>query len=157
MADETEVLQDDKYKYTTYEEVYKAFLSSVDSYDLAAMDDISLEETMYRYLVSGRIVFANYAAKDLTDDDPENKRFNVKLSSYEIVVLAKAMTLEWVRVHKNSEENMRKSIGDRDYNAVQGYQYLEKLQALDSQLTREIRRDILRLEYGNSELYGDMK
>ena len=52
---------------------------------------------------------------------------------------------------------MRKSIGDRDYAAVQGYQYLEKLQSMENQLTKELDSRINRIEYSNQDLYGDMK
>ena len=52
---------------------------------------------------------------------------------------------------------MRKAIGDRDYTTVQGYQYIDRLQNMEKQLSREITAQINRLEYSNSELYGEMK
>ena len=37
-------------KYTYYEEVYKVFLNTVDSYDFAQMDDDELESVLYGYM-----------------------------------------------------------------------------------------------------------
>ena len=144
-------------KYTYYEEVNKVFLNTVDSYDFAQIDDDELESVLYGYMDSGRLLFSTYIAKDFMDDDPENKRFNFKMTRVEIALLAQAMKLEWVREHLNSEELMRKAIGDRDFNTVQGYQYLDRLQTMEKQLSREITAQINRLEYSNPELYGEMK
>lgn len=143
--------------YTYFEEVYKAFLNTVDSYDFSEMDDNELSEVLYGYLDAGRVVFSTYISKDFYDDNVEEKRFNIKLSRVEINLLAKAMKLEWVREHRNSEELMRKAIGDRDYSTTQGYQYLESLGKMESQLSREIESTINKIEYSDSDRYGDMK
>lgn len=50
--------------HTYYEEVYKAFLNSVDSYELAQMDDEELKERLYGYLDAGRVVFETYISED---------------------------------------------------------------------------------------------
>lgn len=144
-------------KYTYYEEVYKVFLNSIDSYELAQMDKEELENRLYGYLDSGRIMFATYISQDFYDDTPEEKRFNFKLKGFEITLLAKAMKLEWVRELEHSEDLMRKAIGDRDYSAVQGYQYLDRLQAMDKKLFNEINSSINNIEYSDRDLYGDMK
>lgn len=143
--------------YTYYEEVYKAFLNSVDSYDLYQMDNEELEERLYGYMDAGRVALETYISADFFDDDIEAKRFNFKMKRYEIILLAKSMKLEWVREQKHSQELMRKSIGDRDYSSTQGYQYLDRLQAMEKQLSNEIRTTVNRIEYANQELYGDMK
>ena len=106
---------------------------------------------------AGRIALATYISADFFDDEIEKKRFNFKLKRYEIILLAKAMKLEWVREQKHSQELMRKSIGDRDYASTQGYQYLDRLQSMEKQLSNEIRTTVNRIEYANQELYGDMK
>lgn len=143
--------------YTYYEEVYKAFLNSVDSYDLYQMDNDELEERLYGYMDAGRVALETYISADFFDDDLEAKRFNFKMKRYEIILLAKSMKLEWIREQKHSQELMRKSIGDRDYSSTQGYQYLDRLQAMEKQLSNEIRTTVNRIEYANQELYGDMK
>ncbi|MFT8556559.1 hypothetical protein [Liquorilactobacillus hordei] len=140
---------------TKYSEVYKVFLNTVDSYEFSAIDDDELEEVLYGYLDAGRVMFINYH-KDVYDTDEEAKQFNVTLDRFEITFLAKAMKLEWVMRNKNSEEMMRKAIGDRDYQAVQGYQYLDKLSKVERQLRVEIQEGLNDYEYSQSSLYGDM-
>lgn len=154
--DENKIIENDP-DHTYYEEVYEAFLNSVDSYELAQMDDDELKERLYGYLDAGRVVFETYISKDFYDDDPQKERFNFKMKRFEIALLAKAMKLEWVREQKHSEELMRKAIGDRDYTSDKGYQYLDRLQAMEKQLSREISLTINRIEYAHSDLYGDMK
>ncbi|KRL91688.1 hypothetical protein [Limosilactobacillus ingluviei] len=157
MADETvneEVINDPDYTY--FEEVYRVFLGTIESYYFSKMDDEELSETLFGYLNNGISVFSTYISKDFTDLDQEKGRFNFKLSRIEITILARAMKLEWVRSHKYSQELMEKAIGDRDYAAVQGYQYLDRLSAMDKSLQREIKTLINELEYADEELYGDM-
>ena len=157
MADETvneEVINDPD--YTCFEEVYRVFLGTVESYYFSKMDDEELSETLFGYLNNGISVFSTYISKDFTDLDQEKGRFNFKLSRIEITILARAMKLEWVRSHKYSQELMEKAIGDRDYAAVQGYKYLDRLSAMDKSLQREIKTLINELEYADEELYGDM-
>lgn len=144
-------------QYTYYEEVYKLFLGSVDSYEMNMMDDDELEERLYDYMDRGRIILETNSSIDFYDDNPAEKRFNFKLKGYEKTLLAKAMKLEWVREQTYSEELMRKSIGDRDYNATQGYQYLDRLLTMGKQLEKEIIMNLNRIEYSNQELYGEMK
>ena len=68
--------------YTYYEEVYKAFLNSVDSYDLYQMDNDELEERLYGYMDAGRVALETYISADFFDDDIEAKRFNFKMKRY---------------------------------------------------------------------------
>ncbi|MCC4466847.1 hypothetical protein [Limosilactobacillus reuteri] len=141
---------------TQFDEVYEVFLASIDSYDLAKLDDDELSDTLKSYLLSGVEVFDTYIDKEFTDYDTQNSCFNFKLNRREINILAKAMKLEWVRLKKHSQELMEKAYGDRDYSAIQGYRYLEELQLMEVQLSKEIKNEINTIEYANSDLYGDM-
>lgn len=140
---------------TKFEEVYKAFLDSIDSYDFAKVDDDELEDVLWGYLDHARIQFLTYY-KDLNDVDVDKKQFNIHLNPAEIAILAKGMKLEWVSQTKHSEDLMKKAIGDRDYTAIQGYRYLEDLSAMEKQLQKEIKTWINTYEYSMSDLYEDM-
>lgn len=142
--------------HTYFEEIYSLFLGTIDSYYLSKMDDDELKANLFGYLQNALINFSTYISKDITDIDTDEQRFNIKLTLYEKTILAKGMKLEWVRLQKHSEELMEKAIGDRDYSAVQGYQYLDRLAAMESSLKREIKSLINNLEYSDSDLYGDM-
>ena len=64
------------------------------------------------------------------------------------------MKLEWLRDRIYQEDLMRQNIGDRDYKAVQGTAYLDSLRVLANQLLDEIRRDLLRNDWGKSSSYS---
>ena len=156
MAD---IVKDAKVKdpsYTYFEEVYFLFLSEVDSYEFAKMENDELENVLHDYLMQSMLIFSNYVAKDFSDFNDEEKHFNFKMTIFEKNILAKSMKLHWIEIHKSSEELMRKAIGDRDYTAVQGYKYLDSLLDIEKNLRKELHNDINRLEYGNVDLYGDM-
>ncbi|PWT37672.1 hypothetical protein [Limosilactobacillus reuteri] len=143
-------------KYTYFKDIYPLFLNSIDSYDLSRLDDNELSETLKGYLMAGVLVFDTYIDKDFSDINEKEECFNFKLTRQEMNILAKAMKLEWVRMNKHSEELIRKAYGDRDFNVTQGYRYLDELQIMETQLTKEIRTEVNELEYANADLYGDM-
>lgn len=158
-TNENETVVEEEKPHTSFEEVYKLFLNSIDSYELAAIaqnGDDELEEVLQGFLSNALGRFVNYIAKDLLDVDYEKGQFNVELTRYEEIMIAKAMKLEWVLNKKYSEELMVKAIGDRDYAAVQGYKYLEQLQSMEKQLVKEIDIMIQRVEFGNPEVLGEM-
>lgn len=143
-------------EYTYFDEVYEVFLNSIDSYELVAIAEDELENTLLGYLDVACDQFINYIAQDFYDKDFNEKHFNFKLTRYEMVMLAKAMKLAWVRTKKYSEELMSKAIGDRDYQAVQGYKYLEQLQVTERNLDKEIKLMIQAREFGDEEILGNM-
>lgn len=158
-ANENETVVEEEKPHTSFEEVFKLFLNSIDSYELAAIaqnGDNELDEVLQGFLSNALGGFVNYIAKDLLDVDYKKGQFNVELTRYEEIMLAKAMKLEWVRNKKYSEELMVKAIGDRDYAAVQGYKYLEQLQSMEKQLVKEIDIMVQRVEFGNPDVLGDM-
>lgn len=158
-TNENETVVKEEKPHTSFEKVYKLFLNSIDSYEIAAIaknNDGELDEVLQGFLSNALGRFVNYIAKDLLDVDYEKGQFNVELTKYEEIMLAKAMKLEWVLNKKYSEELMVKAIGDRDYAAVQGYKYLEQLQSIEKQLVKEIDIMIQRVEFGNPDVLGDM-
>lgn len=158
-ANENETVVEEEKPHTSFEEVYKLFLNSIDSYELATIaqnGDDELDEVLQGFLSNALGGFVNYIAKDLLDVDYEKGQFNVELTRYEEIMLAKAMKLEWVRNKKYSEELMEKAIGDRDYQAQQGYKYLEQLQSMEDKLNKEIQIMVQRVEFGNPEVLGAM-
>ena len=88
------------------------------------------------------------------DINEETQEFNNDLSLPERLIIAKSMKLEWLRDRIYQEDLMRQNIGDRDYKAVQGTAYLDSLRVLANQLLDEIRRDLLRNDWGKSSSYS---
>lgn len=140
---------------TKFEEVYKLFLSSVDDYELAEISEDELNEILKGHLLNG-IVHLQTSMMEVADFDEENSVFNVELDHVEKVILGKAMKLEWLVEKLNSADLMRKSIGDRDYKAVQGTDYLRQLGVMEMRARREIDRLIIDYSYTNKEEMGGL-
>ena len=66
--------------------------------------------------------------------------FNIDLTHTEQYILALGMKKAWLSSKKYSADLMSKDIGDRDYKAVQGYNYIKEMRNLDLELEDEIRK-----------------
>lgn len=74
-------------------------------------------------------------------------QFNVDLTNREQYILALGMKKAWLSSKRYSADLMSKDIGDRDYKAVQGYNYLKEIGNLDNELEEEIRRYAVEYTY----------
>ena len=140
---------------TKFSEIYPLFLSSIDDYTLAELEDDELEELLEGYLMNG-LVHLSESISDLEDYDIEAKRFNADLYHTEKVAIAKAMKLEWLNERIYAEDLMRRAIGDRDYKAVQGTDYIRRLGAQARTLRDEIERDLINHSYRRKEFIGGL-
>jgi hypothetical protein len=135
--------------------VYEAFLAQVDDYELVAVDDLELEEVLWGYLNNARMEFATYN-KDLVTLDKDKKEFAEDLTPVEILMYGKAMLIKWIDKQRSSLELTRKAIGDRDFNATQGYNYLETLTATSQKVKRELHQDMNIYEYADADAWGSL-
>lgn len=124
---------------TPFEDIYTRFLM-IDDYELGLISEEELRDVLYRYLKSGIDHFPQ-CEKDLSkvifvDEVPH---FESDLSSNEKRILSMCMRREWMISKLYNVDNMQKSIGDRDYRAIQGTGYLKSLSELDDKLEDEIR------------------
>lgn len=78
--------------------------------------------------------------------------FNADLTGNEQYILALGMKKAWLSSKKFSADLMSKDIGDRDYRAVQGFNYIKELRNLDLELEEEIRRYGVQYTYSIDEL-----
>lgn len=92
----------------------------------------------------------------LEEYDLEEKVFVEDLKHTEKVALARAMKLAWISDKLYSEELMRKNIGDRDYKAEQGTDYLRRLSELDTKLRKEIEQLLIDYSYTQEESAGGL-
>ncbi|HFI0463185.1 TPA: hypothetical protein ACGO1T_000529 [Streptococcus suis] len=141
-------------KVTAFREIYPLFLAQIDDYELASLNSEE-EANLYveKYLLNG-LPSVQDAFNDITNIDLENKCFSYKLSFVEMALIAKAMKLEWVREKRYSLDLMRKSIGDRDFKAVQGTDYLKQLGIMEKELRYELRDEIIKHSYSKPEYWG---
>lgn len=151
-----------------YKDIYDKFTIDIDDSDLGLVSDIELNNILFKYLEKARAMYFPQCTKDLNDvtvtisdidtiigigDDAFvineiSAKFNQDLTNQEQHILALGMKKAWLSSKKYSADLMVKDVGDRDYNAVQGFNYLKVLITLDSELEDEIR------SYGTSYTYS---
>lgn len=78
--------------------------------------------------------------------------FNFDLTSTEQYILALGMKKAWLSSKKYNADLMSKDIGDRDYKAVQGFNYIKELRSLDIELGEEIREYAVQYTYNVEDL-----
>lgn len=140
---------------TEFGEIYRLFLGSIDDYELAEVLEDELDEILLNHLMKG-MVYLQVHMYDVSDYDADALEFARDLTHVEKVMLSKAMKLEWVGERLYSADLMRRSIGDRDYKAVQGTDLIKQLSALHSKLETEIQRLLIDYSYTNEDKLGDL-
>lgn len=147
---------------TSYEEVYSRFLGKVDDYDLKKL--LEVDEESFRSLLKGyleeSIINFPQCEKDLEEVEERIEEGNTIATQYftstltleEKEILSKGMVLAWLSPKVMFAENMEKSIGDRDYKAVQGYQYVQQLNTLRKNVEEEIRRYSVMYTYNHGKM-----
>lgn len=141
---------------TPFSSIYKKFLSLVDDYELSIPDEEERNEILFEFLDQARSLHFAQCKKDL--ENITEKRgvgeFADSLDSQEQYILALGMKKAWLSPKLNFADNMTKEIGDRDYKAVQGTNYIKELSKLDNQIEEEIRRYSVAYTYKNFNLEG---
>lgn len=118
---------------TSYEVVYKRFLNSTTDFNLADLDDYTLNEMLKEWLHSS-IVRIRTSGNLSRDDDAET--FNNNLSDLDIELIAMGMRLAWLDQRINSTEYANLFVAGKE----------EKFYSPSSQLAelRNLRADTLR-------------
>lgn len=139
---------------TDFSEIYALFLAQIDDYELAVVEEEEMDYVLRKYMLNA-ISNLNDSMHDIDEViDFENDRFTIELSFTEKSIYAKSMKLEWLREKKYSAELMQKSIGDRDFTAVQGYNYLKEMNIIEKDLAKEIERYLISYSYREEFLEG---
>ena len=139
---------------TKFEGVYDLFLSQIDDYGLAQSEESVVEDVLQKYLLNGYLHI--YSVLGDVNISTESKAFSRELTMIEKLLFAKAMKLEWVGEKLNSEELMRKEIGDRDYHAVQGVAYIKELRGLYAAHSEELSRSKIDYTYNNEDMFKEL-
>lgn len=87
---------------TSYEVVYGRFLNQMTDFNLAELDDHTLNEMLKDWLHSA--IVKTRTSSDLTARDDESEVFNNDLSDLDIELLAMGMKLAWLEQRINSTE-----------------------------------------------------
>lgn len=127
---------------TTYDMVYDRFLSKITDYELSALTTPDLETQLLKYLKSGITDF-KYSTKDLTNRNDTTKTFNIELTGLEQEILAKFMLVNWINPQILRLENLRNSLGNRDFQIFSPSAFLDKLTLLKTTLLNEAVEDMV--------------
>lgn len=136
---------------TDFSEVYDLFLGQIDDFELASVQGEELDFVLKRYLLNG-LPELNQSMLNLNIIDFEKSNFGAELTFVEKSIVSKAMKLEWLREKLNSAELMAKSIGDRDFNSVQGYGYLKEIGNVEKELQKDVKQYVINHSYNEEYL-----
>lgn len=122
---------------TSYEKVYNRFLNSTTDFNLAELDDYTLNEMLKDWLHSA-IVKARTKG-DLTHDD-ENEVFNNDLSDLDIELLAMGVRLAWLDQTLNSTELTHQFLGGKEEKFFSQANHIAELRELRADTLREMQK-----------------
>ena len=106
---------------TPYEKVYCRFLNKCTDFNLADLDDHTLNEMMKDWLDSA--VIRTRTSSDLSARDDENEVFENDLSSQDVELLAMGMILAWLDQRIQSTELTSMMIGGKEEKLKQLFVY----------------------------------
>lgn len=122
---------------TPYEKVYGRFLNSTTDFNLADLDDHTLNEMLKDWLHSA--IVKTRTSGDLTRDD-ENEVFKNDLSDLDVELLSMGMRLAWLDQRINSTEYTNLFVGGKEEKFYSPSSQLSELRALRADTLREMQQ-----------------
>ena len=122
---------------TSYDVVYGRFLNSTTDFNLADLDDHTLNEMLKDWLHSA--IVKTRTSNDLTHDD-EVEAFKNDLSDLDIELLAMGMKLAWLDQRINSTEYTSLFVGGKEEKFYSPSSQLAELRALRADTLREMQQ-----------------
>ncbi len=98
---------------TSYEEIYKKFLTKITDFEILEMNDNDAREMLKMWFDSAIAKFKQ-CQSDLSDRDDELETFNVDLTDLEKEVLSILMVSEWLEPQLNSVLFTKQFFGGKD-------------------------------------------
>lgn len=124
---------------TQFETLYKRFLLRVEQYSFYDKE-IDVRELILRsYLDQACYRFTPYCKDvNLFDIDEENQRFNTELSPQVIYILVENMAVVWLKTQRDSEENTKNMLSEKDYSVFSPANLLTSLRKAYTEADKEI-------------------
>ena len=138
---------------TPYEKVYGRFLNRTTDFNLAEIDDHTLNEMLKGWLNSAIVNVRTSSDLSLRDDD--NEEFSVDLSAQDIELLAMGMTMAWLDQYLNSTENVLQFIGGKEEKYYSQANHIAELRAMREDIRLEMKRLHSYGTYKNSSYFAD--
>lgn len=137
---------------TSYEKIYNRFLSRTTDFNLAELDDYTLNEMLKNWLCSA--IIKTRTKSDLSRDD-ENEVFINELSDLDIELLAMGMTLAWLDQTLNSTELTLQFLGGKEEKFYSQSAHISELRNLRADTLREMQRLYTYDTYNNNDFFND--
>lgn len=124
---------------TSYAEIYDRATRYLTDFDLAAMSDTDLEDTLHGYLVSAISNFRR-CKNDLSDRDDEIRQFNTDLLDVEKEILAILVARAWLQPQINSTLLTAQVFSDKEQKYYSQAAHLSELLNLDEKLKLDAQK-----------------
>ena len=135
---------------TSYETVYGRFLNSTTDFNLADLDDHTLNEMLKDWLHSA--IVKTRTSNDLTRDD-EVEAFKNDLGDLDIELLAMGMKLAWLDQRINSTQYTNLFVGGKEEKFYSPSSQLAELRALRADTLREMQQLYTYSTYNNNSYF----
>lgn len=136
---------------TSYEKIYGRFLNRITDYNLAELDDYSLNNMLKNWLQSAIVKVRT--STDLSQRDDKNEVFQNDLTDLDIEVLAMGMVLAWLDQRINSTEYTDLFVGGKEEKFYSPSQQHTDLRALHSEILREMQQLYTYSTYINDDYF----
>jgi len=137
---------------TPYEKIYERFLNSVTDFNLAELDDYTLDKMLKDWL--HKAVVRTRTSSDLSRGN-ENEEFNGDLSDLDIELLALGMKLAWLDQTLGSTELTLQFIGGKEEKYYSQANHISELRALREDTKLEMQKLHSYNTYTNSSYFND--
>lgn len=122
-------------EYTTFQEVYDAFLSGITDDMFMELTKEDTEEILEELLMAALPHF-EFPRQDIFNVDLYKKRFKCLLTAEEIRIIRSYMVVEWINYQLASIENVRQKYSGSDFSFTSQASHMQRLMQL-----RETYRD----------------
>lgn len=138
---------------TPYEKVYGRFLNKCSDFNLADLDDHTLNEMMKDWLDSA--VIRTRTSSDLSARDDEAEEFENDLTDQDVELLSMGMIISWLDQRIQSTEYTNLFIGGKETKFYSPSQQLTELRNLRADIVREMQQLHCYSTYTNSSYFND--
>lgn len=137
---------------TSYAAIYDRATRYLTDFDLAAMSDTDLEDTLHGYLVSAISNFRK-CKNDLSDRDDEIRQFNADLLDVEQEILAILVARAWLQPQINSTLLTAQVFSDKEQKYYSQAAHLSELLSLDEKLKLDAQKLSRDYSYSSSSYW----
>jgi hypothetical protein len=136
---------------TPYEKVYGRFLNLTTDFNLAELDDHTLNEMLKDWLHSA--IVKTRTTSNLAARDDENEAFDNDLDDMDVELIAMGMRLAWLDQRINSTEYTNLFIGGKEEKFYSPSSQLAELRALRADTLREMQQLYTYSTYNNNSFF----